>query len=398
MGGDLASGVEPIAGADAGHSCGSASVLHRLPRSRPPPTVVGLSDSPLHEPTPFHALAWLAWALAAAASVQLAPNPLYVVLVIAVSVLAVETHAPASGLARAFPALLLLGVVFACLRVVLTGLTAHGSGTQWVRLPEATLPTILGGFTIGGPVIGEVVLRSVAEGVVIIGVMAAFGAFNAVVSHYELVQAAPRAFYEPGLMVTVGLAFVPSTLAAVTAVREADRARTGGRGGRRGRLLRVVVPVLESGMERAVALAESMDARGFGRAEPGPGERVAAWCAVGALGSLAAGFVALVGRARGVAAACGLAGTALVVAAVVAASRARRRPRYRRRPLRPLDIAVIVTAGLTPVLLAVVSAVIDRDLTWATGTVSLPSFEPLAGVALLPLLAPVLLARPGRQR
>lgn len=347
-----------------------------------------------HDPPPsLHALSWLAWAVGAGAAVQLAPSPVYVALVIAAAVLAVETHAPRSGLARAFPVLLWVGVAFALLRVVLTGLTAHGSGTVWLRLPDATLPTILGGFTVGGEVIGEVVARAAAEGLVIVGVMAAFGAFNAVVSHHELVQSAPRAFYEPGLIVTVALAFVPSTLTAIAAVREADRARTGGRGSRRGRLLRLVVPVLESGLERAVALAESMDARGFGRGVPGRGERVAAGCALAALAALAAAFVALVGRADATAAVLGLMGVALVVAAVVAASHANRRPRYRQRRLQGIDRAVILAAASSPVALALLAALGDRSLAWSTVPLAWPAFDPLAALALAPLLVPSLAVR-----
>ena len=41
--------------------------------------------------------------------------------------------------------------------------------------------------------------------------------------------------------------------------------KAGGRVVRRGRLVRLTVPILESGLERAMALAESMDARGFAR-------------------------------------------------------------------------------------------------------------------------------------
>ena len=136
-------------------------------------------------------------------------------------------------------------------------------------------------------------LQSLAEGFAIVGVMGVFGAFNSVVSHSELVQSTPRAFYEVGLVVVVGLAFVPSTLAAIHDVREADRARTGGRVVRRGRLLRQVVPVLELGLERAVTLAESMDARGFARAGASPRDRIAGWCGVASLLALGGAFVAL---------------------------------------------------------------------------------------------------------
>ena len=81
-------------------------------------------------------------------------------------------------------------------------------------------------------------------------------------------------------MIVVALAFVPSTLAAIHDVRDADRARTGGRVVRRGRLLRQVVPVLELGLERAVTLAESMDSRGFARTGPSPRDRAAGWWGV----------------------------------------------------------------------------------------------------------------------
>ena len=55
----------------------------------------------------------------------------------------------------------------------------------------------------------------------------------------------------------------PATVASVHAVREADRARTGGRVVRRGRLVRLAVPILESGMERAVASAPKQPASDF---------------------------------------------------------------------------------------------------------------------------------------
>ena len=59
----------------------------------------------------WHAVAWLGWALAAATVVQLAPSPVYVVLVIAGCALIVETHAEPGPYRRAFPALAVLGAI-----------------------------------------------------------------------------------------------------------------------------------------------------------------------------------------------------------------------------------------------------------------------------------------------
>ena len=94
--------------------------------------------------------------------------------------------------------------------------------------------------------------QAVADAVPVIGIMAAFGAFNSVVAHHELLRSAPRAFHEPALVVTVAITLVPATMRAFQDTREADQARAG-RAGRRGRITRTLLPVLETGMERAVA-------------------------------------------------------------------------------------------------------------------------------------------------
>jgi energy-coupling factor transporter transmembrane protein EcfT len=66
------------------------------------------------------------------------------------------------------------------------------------------------------------------------------------------------------LAAELALSLAPRTLATVAEVREAQRIR--GASGARWRVLpALVVPVLETGMEEAVTLAESMDARGHGR-------------------------------------------------------------------------------------------------------------------------------------
>jgi energy-coupling factor transport system permease protein len=321
-----------------------------------------------------------------------------VALVIAMAALVVEAHALDTPIARAFPALVALGVTFALIRVVLTVATTHGTGHVLFATPSFVLPRLLGGFRVGGTVELAVVLQSASEGFAIVGVMAAFGAFNAVVSHYELVQAAPRAFYEPGLVVTVALAFVPSTVAAVRAVREADRARTGGRVVRRGRLVRLVVPILESGLERAVLLSESMDSRGFGHEQPGHRERASAWLGLGSLLALGGAFVALVARARWSAAILGLAGAAGVVAAVFFASQGAARPRHRPPARTALDRLVSAVVLLAPCAVAVLAAAGDHSLVWNVSPLRAPAFHPLVGLSILPLGVPALLARPALAR
>jgi energy-coupling factor transport system permease protein len=208
------------------------------------------------------------------------------------------------------------------------------------------------------------------------------------------VQSTPRAFYEVGLVVVVGLAFVPSTLSAIHDVREADRARTGGRVVRRGRLLRQIVPVLELGLERAVTLAESMDARGFARAGSSPRDRTAGWCGVLSLLALGGAFVALIGRADTVAAILGLVGAAGLVAAVLLASSGTQRVRYRPRRMGLADWLVAAATVLAPTAMAAVSLGGDSSLAWFASPLAWPALHLLPALALLPLLAPVALRPP----
>ena len=254
----------------------------------------------------------------------------------------------------------------------------------------------MGGFTVGGTIEVPVLLQAAAEGLVVVAVMAIFGAFNSVVSHDELVRAAPRAFYEPGLVVTVGLTFVPFTLLTITAVREADRARTGGRPVRRGRALRMVVPVLETGLERAISLAESMDSRGFARARPAVEGVVSGWAALASLLGLLGAFVALVGRARTAAIVLGTFGVAALVVAVTAASRAGGPMLYRRRRLTPIDIGVMAAALMAPAAVVAVLAFSSTSLVWTTNPPVAPSVNALALLALAPLALPAVL--PGDER
>lgn len=344
---------------------------------------------------PWHACTWLVWAVAATAALQIAPSPVYVALVIAIATLLVSVFGLDTPYARAYPVLVSAAVVFAGLRVALSALTTHGGPDVLVRLPSVTMPEWLGGFTIGSTIEGPIVAQAAYEGFVIVGVVAVFAAFNAVVSHHELVQALPRAFHELGLIVVVGVAFVPTTITAIQDVREADRARTGGRPVRRGRLLRQIVPVLESGLERAVTLAESMDARGFARGGTSPQEHVAGWCGAVGLFALAAAFVALVGRETVLALVLVAAGTAAVLLAIGLASRASTRIRYRPRRLTAADRLVMTGVAATPLALIVLDALGDASLGWSASPLRWPALHAAPAFVLAGLLVP-LVRRPTR--
>jgi energy-coupling factor transport system permease protein len=161
---------------------------------------------------------------------------------------------------------------------------------------------------------------------------------------------------------------------------------------RRGRLVRTAVPIVESGLERALALAESMDARGFARHTAERRERAAAWLGFGSLLALGAAFVALVGRAPGWAVVAAAVGTVGLIAAMVAASRSTATSRYRPRRLTRLDATVAVGVLGAPAVLIALRVAGHDTLTWWPDPIRFPEFSlwPALGIALLavPVLVP----------
>ena len=338
----------------------------------------------------FHGLTWLVWAVAATVAVSLVSNPLISASVFAIAVAIVRVHGGDGPYRRAFRVLVGIGIVFAGIRVVLTALTTHGGGSTWFTMPAFTLPGYLGGFVVGGTIEGPVILQSLNEGLTIVTIMAVFGAFNACAAHHEILERTPRAFHELGLILTIGLAYVPATIEAVRDVRLADRARTGGQRGGRRRLTRLIVPVLATGLERALALSESMDARGFGARRATPTERTSGIVAIVGTCALVGSVLALVASASWVAVGLAVTGTIAVAIAVGLASRTSGRTRYRPRTLTRGDAVVIVTALLAPVTLGIARLAGEPSLTWIPEPAAWPLVAPVPIVALGLLLAPII--------
>ncbi len=137
-----------------------------------------------------------------------------------------------------------------------------------------------------------------------------------------------------------------------------------------------------------MALAESMDARGFARLERSRSDRVAGWLGLGSLLALGGSFVALVGRSSGWAIAAAGAGVVGLVGAVVVSSRGSRTTRYRPRKATTVDLAVSLVVLAAPAGMAALSALGNDTLVWTAYPLRFPT------VSLGPLLCLALLAVP----
>lgn len=345
----------------------------------------------------MHTLTWLIWLLAALIAATLAPNPLYLALLFLAAVQVFLACRGDSPLARSFGLFMRVGAVVFVGYVLFALVTVGGArgATVLLDLPALRLPDFLGGLVLGGPITAEALAWGATRGLGIWALMAAFGVFNALIDHHRLLRMAPRSLFHAGLAITIAVSFVPALLRAIGEIGQAQRARGHRFGGPRS-WVALAAPLLAGSLEKSVQLAESLDARGYGRAAPAPAGQQAALFA-GAL-LLAGGLLLWLyyGRAQTPAAVTmASAGGVCLGLAMRAIGRRVPRSQYRRERWRRRD-TLTVAAAVTSALL-----IIGLRLTGAGGLVYYPfpqivapAFDLWAGLALLLLAAPALLGRP----
>jgi energy-coupling factor transport system permease protein len=268
-------------------------------------------------------------------------------LILVVVSFVVTVRRSASPWARSFGALLRLGVFVIVIRLVVQVLFGDRvPGDTWFTLPSIPLPHWAAGVAIGGPVTAQAVLGAICQGLQIAVILACFGAANSLASSFRLLRCVPAGLYEVAVAVTVAISFTPQVVMSVARVKDARRLRgrsTTGLKGWRG----LAVPVLDGALERSVALAASMDARGFGRREISQKRRrLTAAATLGGLVGLGIGLFQVLYSAS--ASGVGLAvlgfGGALVIGGMAASSHG---SRSRYRPDRWLAAEwLVVLAGL----------------------------------------------------
>ncbi|MEY4497542.1 MAG: hypothetical protein RLZZ364_847 [Actinomycetota bacterium] len=136
-------------------------------------------------------------------------------------------------------------------------------GTVIFEIPRIHLPSWLPGIRIGGDVTLERLTASLHEGLIIATVIALFGAANSVTSPHRLLRVAPAKFYHLAVTLTIATSIFPQLISSIQRIREAQFLRSG----KRPRIFSIALPLLEESLNRAVNLAESMEARGYGHSK-----------------------------------------------------------------------------------------------------------------------------------
>ena len=296
-------------------------------------------------PRDLHPVAWWIWALGLATAASFTTNPLLLLLIVGVAAVAVALRRSDQPWAESFRLYVLLGIVIVVVRVGFRLLFGTGvPGTVLIDLPEIGLPDWAAGIVLLGPITRESLLAGLYDGLRLAAIVISIGAANALANPKRLLRSVPPALYEIGTALVVAVTMLPQFADSVRRVRAAQSLRGGDTGRVRG-LRRFLVPVLEDALERSLAMAAGMDARGYGRAgtvSTAQRRRTGAFMLLGLIGVCVGTYAVLDPTAPR-----WLAGPMLVVGLLVAglglvsAGSGVQRTRYRPDPWRWPEVAVV---------------------------------------------------------
>lgn len=213
----------------------------------------------------LHPWAWWAWAIGVAVVASLSTNPLFLITLAAVVVAVVLLRRGDSPWARAIWAYVVLAGIVVLIRVLFTVLLGSGGGTTVLfELPRIPLPDWAVGVQLGGPVMAERLLATAADGLRLGVMLIAVGAANALANPKRALRTVPSALYDVSVAVVIAMTVAPQLVQSTIRVRRARRLRGGRTSGLRA-VRAIAIPVLEDAVDRSLALAAAMEARGYGR-------------------------------------------------------------------------------------------------------------------------------------
>ena len=204
----------------------------------------------------YHTITWVLWLCAAAFLALANQQPLQSILLILAIGTVFHTASRRHPLGQDWGAFLRVG---ACVWLMTLGINlffSHAGQVVLFSLPK-NWPLVGGAITL------EALLYGLANGASLFALLLVFATFNLVINHHRLLRWIPAGLFQTGLIISIALTFVPQMVSSLRDIREAQRVRGHKVRGIRG-LVPLFVPLVTTGLERSLALAESMEARGFG--------------------------------------------------------------------------------------------------------------------------------------
>ncbi|MEO6942952.1 MAG: CbiQ family ECF transporter T component [Terrimesophilobacter sp.] len=214
-------------------------------------------------------MAWWVWALGIAVATTRSPGIVSTMILITALVVVVASCHERSAFSRAFPAYLALAAGVVIIRVVFYVLVGIKVGTDVVLpLPRIPLPAWASGIGLLGPVTASGLLGAATAGLALAALLLCFGAAIALTNPQRTLRSLPASLHLLGTSAVIAMTIAPQLVTSWQRVRRAHALRGRSLRGRRA-IAATTLPVLQDALERSIALAASMDSRGYARVHRG---------------------------------------------------------------------------------------------------------------------------------
>lgn len=345
----------------------------------------------------IHAGAWWLWAMALGTTATRTTNPVLLVLIAAVAGYVTLACRSATPWSRSYGTFLRLALVVIAIRVAFHALLGGVTGPTVVfTLPEVPLPDWAAGIRLGGAVSAEGLLHATYDGLRLGVLLVCVGAANSLADPRRLLQSLPGALYEVSVAVVVALTTAPQLVVSAKRIRRARELRGHSAKGIR-RLSSLLVPVIEDAIDRSLAMASTMDSRGYGRVGMQTARRRAltGFCVIGGLAGLAIGAYGALDTAAPDALGLPtmLAGGALGSIGLALGSRRAIRTRYRPDRWGAVETLIAASGGTALIGILAAERVDPTGLIPDFTPISVPAVPLLAVVGIVVSLTPLLVAR-----
>ena len=342
----------------------------------------------------IHPMAWWVWALGIAGTISLSSNLYVLAMALVALCFVVAQRRGASPWARAFPIYFLICGWIVVYRLVMHVLVGAKIGEmELFHIPPLTLPEWVAGINVFGTVYAEGLLMSATQGLVLGTMIVAVGAANSLADPKKLIKALPGALGDLGTAIVIGISIAPQMAESAYRIHRARTLRGDDTRGVRG-FARILMPVFQDTLDRSLALASSLDARGYGRRADTPliEQRITSvFGALGIIGATIGIFVVLDGRApMFIAVPVLLVGAGFLVISLVIASRRKTSTTYDQLPWAGAEWLTSL-CGLVPLAMALLEYRLNPA---SMVTTWMPLHLPTQ-VPLLVILGMVVAALPG---
>lgn len=210
----------------------------------------------------LHPLAWWGWGASLAIATSRTTNLWLLSAIIVAAMVVTFSRRSRDPWASAIT----IGIKVACIALVLRMIIAivfsvPGQGKVVFTLPRVKLPEWLAGILLGGNVTWERLHSVFLESLTIFALVVAIASASSLSNPKEMLRSLPGILHEAGVALIIATTLIPHFAMSLRRIREARRMR--GDTERFG-FKKTLVPLFEEALERALILAESMEARGYG--------------------------------------------------------------------------------------------------------------------------------------